>query len=170
MKKIMQIIRAIRRQILSKRLKKCGKNLICCTGVCIRNAKYLEVGDDVRFGEDNYLNARGGIKIGNNVKMGPQVFIWSSNHNYHTPKALPYDNKEILRPVIIHDNVWIGAKTSIIPGVTIGEGAVIAMCSVVTKDVPPCAVVGGNPAKVLKYRDIEVYKKLKRQNYDVKDS
>lgn len=164
MKKIIQLIRQIRRQILKLRLKKCGKNLICCTGVTIRNAKYLDIGDDVRLGEDSYLNARGGIKIGNNVKMGPQVFIWSSNHNYFAPKFLPYDTKEILREVTINDNVWIGAKSCIIPGVTIGEGAVIGMCSVVTKDVPPCAVVGGNPAKILKYRDVEVYKKLKNKN------
>lgn len=161
MKKFIQLIRQIRRQILKLRLKKCGENLSCCSGVTIHSAKHLEIGDNVRLGENSYLNARGGIKIGNNVKMGPQVFICSSNHNYFAPNSLPFDKKEILREVTINDNVWIGAKSCIIPGVTIGEGAVIGMCSVVTKNVPPCAVVGGNPAKILKYRDIEVYNKLK---------
>ena len=101
--------------------------------------------------------------MGNNIKMGPQVFIWTWNHNYYAPEALPYDRVCIEGPVTINDNVWVGAKATIIPGVTIGEGAVIAMGAVVTKDVPPCAVVGGNPAKILKYRDIEVYNKLKNQ-------
>ena len=64
---------------------------------------------------------------------------------------------------MINDNVWIGADVKIVPGITIGEGAVIAMSAVVTKDVPACAVVGGNPAKILKYRDINVYNQLKEK-------
>ena len=62
--------------------------------------------------------------------------------------------------VTIEDNVWIGAHAKICPGVTIHEGAVVGMGAVVTKDVPKCAVVGGNPAVVLKYRDKNTYKKL----------
>lgn len=144
------------------RLQKCGANFLCCSGTVVHGAKKLVIGDDVRVGEKSYLNASGGITIGNNVKMGPQVFIWSQNHNYYAPTALPYDGTNISRPVIIGNNVWIGAKVCIIPGVKVGEGAVIAMGSVVTKEVPACAVVGGNPAKILKYRDIEVYNKLKK--------
>lgn len=158
MKKIMQIIRAIKRQLLKYRLKKCGKNLICCTGVTIRNAKYLDIGDDVRLGEEAYLNARGGIKIGNNVRLGAQVFILS-----FTSKNLSYEQKEILRPVTINDNVWIGAKSCIIPGVTIGRDAIIGRCSLVTQDVPPCTVVSGNPAKILKYCNTEVNNTLNAQ-------
>ncbi len=69
----------------------------------------------------------------------------------------------ILKPVTIADNVWIGCRATIVPGVTINEGAVIASGAVVTKDVPKGAVVGGNPAKVLKYRNMEYYEKLKEQ-------
>lgn len=76
--------------------------------------------------------------------------------------ALPYGTKYINKPVIIEDNVWIGSDVIIIPGVTIHEGAIIGIGSVVTKDVPSCAVVGGNPAKIIKYRDKEQYEKLKR--------
>ena len=74
------------------------------------------------------------------------------------------DQELLTLPVYIGDDVWIGAKANIVPGVTIGDGAVVAMCAVVTKDVPSCAVVGGNPAKILKYRDVEVYNKLKNKN------
>ena len=160
---IIRLIRKIRQIYWKYRLGKCGKNFCCCSGVTIHSARKISVGNSVRIGERSYLNARGGIKIGNNVQFGPQVFIWSSNHNYYSPKKLPYDNKQIDKLVTIEDNVWIGAKASIIPGVTIGEGAVIGMCAVVTKDVPSCAVVGGNPAKVLKYRDIDTYNKLKKK-------
>lgn len=74
---------------------------------------------------------------------------------------LPYDAIYEVKDVHIGENVWIGADVSIMPGVTIGEGAVVAACACVTKDVPVCAVVGGNPARVLKYRDRERYESLK---------
>ena len=156
-----KIIRKIRQNYWMRRLKQCGKNFTCCSGVVMKSPQKISVGDNVRIGEKSFLNAAGGITIGNNVKTGMKIFIWTNNHDYYAPTALPYGEKCILKPVTIEDNVWIGAKSSIVPGVTIGEGAVVAMCSVVTKDVPPCAVVGGNPAKVIKYRDVEVYKKLR---------
>ena len=74
---------------------------------------------------------------------------------------MPYDAIYEVKDVHIGENVWIGADVSIMPGVTIGEGAVVAACACVTKDVPACAVVGGNPARVLKYRDRERYDTLK---------
>ena len=74
---------------------------------------------------------------------------------------LPYDSIYNVKDVSIGENVWIGADVSIMPGVTIGEGAVIAACTCVTKDVPPLAIVGGNPFKVIKYRDRDQYYTLK---------
>ena len=76
---------------------------------------------------------------------------------------LPYDDYYNVKDVFIGENVWIGSDVSLMPGVHIGEGAVIAACSCVTKDVPPYAVVGGCPAKIIKYRDIDNYQKLKDQ-------
>jgi len=154
------IIRKIKEKYWTMRLKNCGQNFCCCSGVVIHSAKKMSIGNNVRLGENSYFNAKGGLTIGNNVKMGPQVFIWTSNHNYINPKWLPFDNISIDKPVNIGNNVWIGARAIIIPGVNIGEGAVIGMGSVVTKDVPSCAVVGGNPANILKYRNIETYNKL----------
>jgi maltose O-acetyltransferase len=76
---------------------------------------------------------------------------------------LPYDKVRIKKAVVIEDCVWIGESVCIVPGVTIGEGAIVAMGSVVTRDVPPLAVVGGAPARVIKMRDAEIYWKLKSE-------
>lgn len=67
--------------------------------------------------------------------------------------ALPFDNKIIVAPVTIERNVWIGDGVCIMPGVIIHEGAVIGACAVVAKDVPKCAVVIGNPSRIVKYRN-----------------
>ena len=127
----------------------------------IYHCENMYVGNNVRIGYGALIEGMGGLHVGNNVILGPDVTIWTANHNYENTEKLPYDEKIIFKPVHIEDNVWIGGKSIIVPGVTIHEGAIIAMGAVVTKDVPKCAVVGGNPAKVLKYRDIKKYDELK---------
>ena len=105
------------------------------------------------FGNHVFLNhsftamSIGGIEIGDNVQIGPHVTIVTDNHDF--------DNRYILkcRTVRIGKNAWIGAGASIMPGVTIGENAVVAGGAVVTKDVPANAIVGGNPARVIKMLD-----------------
>ena len=76
---------------------------------------------------------------------------------------LPYDDIYEIKDVVIGENVWIGADVTLLPGVEIGDGAVVAACSCVTKPVPPMALVGGNPARVIKYRDEQVYARLKAE-------
>lgn len=76
---------------------------------------------------------------------------------------IPYDKTYIKKNVKIGDCVWLGNRVMIMGGVNIGEGAIVAAGSVVTKDVPPLAIVGGNPAKVIKYRNEEHYYRLKSQ-------
>lgn len=130
---------------------------------------YIEFSGNVSFlgaayiGPYAYWSAKGGIEVGNNVIIGPKSQIWTYNHNYDSDTAIPYSDDDILKRVVIKDNVWIGLDVLILPGVTIEEGAVVAAGSVVVKDVPKCAVVGGNPARVIKMRDIRKYEDLKER-------
>ena len=88
----------------------------------------------------------GGITIENDVLIGPGAYLISVNH-----KLDPQHRKELeLKPVVIKQNAWIGAKATILPGVTVGKNAVVAANAVVTKDVPANTVVAGNPAKIIK--------------------
>lgn len=126
-------------------IKKCGKN------VNIQNrARFghnLEIGDNSGLGENCRIGS--GTIIGKNVMMAPDVIICTENHKY-TKES--YEGC-IKKPVIIEDNVWIGYRVIILPGVRVGRNAIIGAGAVVTKDVPPYAIVGGVPAKVLKLRE-----------------
>lgn len=104
----------------------------------------------------------GDVIIGDNFHSGPECLIIAQNHNYEGEK-IPYDSTYICKDVTIEDNVWLGSRVTILPGVTIGEGAIVQAGSVVVKDIPKYAIVGGAPAKQFSWRDIEHYKLLKEQ-------
>ena len=112
------------------------------------------IGNNCWFGADNHLTANLGIKIGHNVLTGKRVTICDNNHGYSDREILKQAPRlrEIVSkgPICIGDNVWIGENSVILSGVTIGDGAIIAAGSIVTKDVPPFTIVGGNIAKSLK--------------------
>jgi len=112
---------------------------------------------------DTLIECSGGVEIGKYFHTGKGLTIFSTNHNWQRPQKIPYDEKIILKEVIIEDFVWIGANVTITPGVTIGEGAIVGAGAVVTKDVPACAVIGGNPAKIIKYRDVDKFYELKNK-------
>jgi acetyltransferase-like isoleucine patch superfamily enzyme len=117
-------------------------------------------GDNCNF---NGMNVIGGgtVKFGNNFHSGNSCSIISQNHNYDEGEAIPYDHTLIYKTIIIGDNVWFGNCVLVTGNITIGEGAIVAAGSVVVKDVPDFAIVGGNPARVIKFRNIEHYLKLK---------
>lgn len=108
-----------------------------------------------------YIDTTGGVEIGRYFHTGRGLTIFSHNHNYESSSAIPYDESVIKRPVRISDFVWCGANVTIVPGVEIGEGAILAAGAVITKSVPAYAVVGGNPAKIIKYRDRDKFIALK---------
>lgn len=85
------------------------------------------------------------------------------SHDYDHGEKIPYGKGHTYKEVVIDDFVWLGSDVIISGNVHVGEGAIVAIGSVVVKDVPPCAIVGGNPAKVIKYRDIEHFEKLKKE-------
>lgn len=107
----------------------------------------LRIGRFCYIGPGSYWNAIGGITLEDGVIIGPRSFMWTENHNYLDFETIPYGGKNILKPILIEKGVWIGADVKLSPGVIIGRGAVVAMGSVVTKDVEPFTLVGGNPAR-----------------------
>ena len=104
----------------------------------------------------------GNVTIGDYFHSGVECMIITQNHNYEG-NEIPYDSTYVLKTVTIGDCVWFGNRVTVVGNVSIGEGAIIAAGAVVTKDVPPLAIVGGNPAKVIKYRDADHYYKLKAE-------
>ncbi len=113
---------------------------------------------------NTFIECSGGVTIGQYFHTGRGLTIFSTNHNYENATMIPYDEVSVDKPVIIKDFVWCGTNVTIVPGVTIGEGVVVGAGSVVTKDVPDYAVIGGNPAQILKYRNIDEFLKLKSEN------
>lgn len=143
-------------------------------GIIIKNPSNISNFDKINFGTNIYIGpqalimAKGGLIIGNNVKIGPRVSIWTENHNYNSDLLLPYDYFDIPKKVIIADNVWIGLGVLIKPGTVIDEGAIISMGSVVDGHVPKCSIYSGNPAVQVKLRDEKKYDELKNNNKFIK--
>lgn len=113
---------------------------------------YIDYGKPVTIGKRCFIQqcctffGRGGITVGNDVFIGPKVNLITINHDVDP------DNRSATygRPIKIEDKVWIGINSTILPGVTLGYGAIVGANSVVTKDVPPMTVVAGNPARIIK--------------------
>jgi acetyltransferase-like isoleucine patch superfamily enzyme len=112
----------------------------------------LQIGDNTAIGHDCFFTVARQITIGRNCNLSGGNLIFDSNGHPSDPAARlagKPPSADDIRPVVIADNVWIGARAIILPGVKIGEGSVIAAGSVVRSHVPPFSVVAGNPARVL---------------------
>ncbi|MBU2359445.1 MAG: hypothetical protein KKB02_11020 [Alphaproteobacteria bacterium] len=131
--------------------------------VCIVGPSGLSIANNVHIGRNCHLRADGGLWIGENTQISRNVTIYSSDHRFRDADALPFDNSRTWRPVAIHANVWIGMDVCILPGVTIGEGAIIGMGSVIAKDVPPFAIVGPQPFRMLGERDPAHYRDIQTE-------
>lgn len=108
----------------------------------------VEIGDNSGIGINCTLYGK--VIIGDDVMMGPEVFIYTTNHRYDDltiPMAKQGYTEE--QPVVIGNDVWIGSRVTIMPGIHIGDGAIVGSSAVVTKDVEPYGIVAGNPAKVI---------------------
>lgn len=140
--------RALRGIIAGPLLAKAGGNLN------IEHGAYFGRGDEVRIGDRSGIgvNCRlhGPVTIGRDVMMGPDVVIIATNHGFaDVTRPMIEQGHETPDPVEIGDDVWIGTRAVILPGVRVGKGAIIGAGAVVTKNVPDYTIVAGNPARVI---------------------
>ena len=112
----------------------------------------LTLGDDVDLALDVLITTSGSVTIGDRVLVGYRTQILSANHEIPSGMERVFDAGHEFKPITIGDDVWIGANCVILPGISVGEGAIVGAGSVVTKDVAAFAVVGGVPAKIIKSR------------------
>lgn len=127
-----------------------------------RLSRHTHLGNNCNFNGLKIMG-EGNVYIGDNFHSGLGSIILTETHNYESENSIPYDETTIKASVHIEDNVWIGINVIILPGVTVGEGAIVQAGSVVVSNVPKCAIVGGHPAQVFKFRNIEKYEQLKKQ-------
>lgn len=152
--------------LFKRMIKRYGDNLgVNSFSISSKNAEVI-LGNFVNFNGVRIIG-RGEVKIGNYFHSGTNVKIMLGSHDYEYGDAIPYGLHYSNKQIVIDDFVWVGSDVTICGNVHIGEGAIVALGSVVVKDVPPYAIVGGNPAKVIKYRDIEQFERLKREKKDL---
>lgn len=141
--------RKIRRIICRSIFDKCGDNVNIESG-----ARFATGGISIGSGSGLGVNCsvHGPLRIGDNVMMGPEVTILTHTHNIERTDIPMGQQGMRVAEVVVGNDVWIGMRSIIMPGVKIGNGAVIGAGAVVAKDVPDYAIVGGVPAKVIKFR------------------
>ncbi|WP_374951387.1 acyltransferase [Mucilaginibacter sp.] len=127
-------------------------SILFCTGIISQKGNGIFIGDRTGISARAYFAGQGGITIGTDVIMGPNVQIFSENHNYADLCTIIKDQGVAKQPVVIGNNCWIGGGATILSGVEIGNGCVVAAGSVVTKSMPANSIIAGVPAKVIKSR------------------
>ncbi len=125
-----------------------GRRVVFYPGVWLMPIKGLRLGDDVDLAKDVLITTGGGVIIGSRSLIGYGTRILSSNHR-RGPKGV-FGQGHVHAPVIIGEDVWLGAGVTVLPGVRIGDGAVVGAGSVVVRDIPPGAVAVGVPARVVR--------------------
>lgn len=144
-----ECMRDIRSFFIRKYICTCGKNV--SIGRCCFIHKNTFIGENSGIGYKCHIN--NGVQIGDNVLMGLEVLTYTQNHIFKDINIpIRKQGMSEISKIVIEDDVWIGARVCILPGVRIGRGSVIGAYSVIAKDIPPFSVVVGNPGKIIKKR------------------
>ncbi|WP_375491206.1 acyltransferase [uncultured Jatrophihabitans sp.] len=149
-----QYARRLRAALGEWMLDECGDAVNIEHGALFGSGRGIRLGDRSDIGMDALVI--GPVHIGADVMMGPRCVLIAGAHNHADPDV-PMNTQGMLddRPIVIEDDVWIGAGSTILPGRKLGSGCIVGAGSVITRDVPSMAVVGGNPAQVIRYRTDE---------------
>ena len=131
----------LRRLACKVLMKKFSNTSSICRNIDLRSPYRISIGENCNINKKCVLDGRFGLQIGDNVDIAQDVYIWTEQHDYNDPNYKP-----IGAPVIIEDYVWIASRATILPGVKLGRGTVVACGAVVTKDTSPLSIVGGIPA------------------------
>lgn len=142
----------IRYLCVKKLSKRVGKKVLFFPACIFHWLENCEFGDNVSIHDFSYIDAIGGLEIGNNVRIAHNCSFISGQHRYDDRGKTIIESGYEQAPICICDDVWLGTGVVVLPGVTIGEGCVVAANSVVNKDVEPYSIVGGVPAKLIKKR------------------
>lgn len=144
-------IRGFKKIFLSFIFKSVGENINIRPKIKFASGANISIGNNSGIGEESFLQDIGEIIIKDNVLIGPRVMIFTANHQTNRNACISQQGM-IIKRVIIEDDVWIGANSIILPGVTLKKGCVVGAGAVVTKNVEEYNIVGGNPASVIKVR------------------
>ena len=136
-----------------------GKHVFIARKTDVKAPWSIRIGNNVIVNKNVLLDGRGGLEIGDNVDIAQDVFIWTAQHDYNDDY-----HKYITGKVVINDYAWLASRSMILPGVTVGRGAVVAAGAVVTKDVEAMALIGGIPAKVIGHRESRLLYTLHKES------
>lgn len=135
---------------------KIGQDTMIYNSCHFREPKRIVIGDFTSIGDRCILDGRAGLTIGNSVNFSTGVWIWTRQHQVNDS-----DFAEESAPVMIEDFAWLSCRTVVLPGVRVGQGAIVAAGAVVTKDVEPYAIVAGIPARKIGERSRDLRYRLK---------
>jgi acetyltransferase-like isoleucine patch superfamily enzyme len=142
----------LRRLMFRRALKQLGPKVVFQPGFRVTNPELVAIGSNCNFAHGVFITGGGGVTIGDWVGFGPDTKIWSVNHRFDDPDRPWMLQGWDKKPVVIEDDVWLGANVFVMPGVTIGRGAIVSAGAVVGKSVPQYALVCGNPGRVIGWR------------------
>lgn len=152
-----------------KNFKSLGDNVIFKAGGTIYHPENLSIGNHVRIGDNCFIMAIGGVSIGDGTIISRNVCLHSGNHSYASNEMLPYDSNYNKKKIVIGKGVWIGQNVNILPGVQIGDGAIIGMGTTVSKNINTKEIVVGKGQRVLGERSFDTMSSvIKNESYFAK--
>ncbi|MBN2549568.1 MAG: acyltransferase [Anaerolineales bacterium] len=134
-------------------MKSLGRGSRISHWVKIRGADSISIGENSHITNRCILDGRGGLTIGDNVLVGYESIVITNTHNFENPDIPIRLQGSYRKPIVIGNDVWLGTRVIVLPGVTIGDGAVVAAGAVATQDIPSYTIAGGVPARVIGKRE-----------------